>query len=125
MRLLDPFQGYRIASANVYMNLTYLLQISYILWWQEGGVIYQASYALFVMFLTHATCFGFETLRFLVTEFGGKNCVLFPLLLDIFCIVLYQGAIFYIQIVFVNINRAEVDQNVMNWIEIELITYYS
>jgi hypothetical protein len=33
MKLLDPLQGYKIASGNIYMSMAYFLQISYILWW--------------------------------------------------------------------------------------------
>ncbi|CDW87155.1 UNKNOWN [Stylonychia lemnae] len=124
MKLLDPFQGYRIASANVYMNLTYLLQIMYIIWWQEEGYFYQAHYALFVMLVTHSICFTLEVFRFIITEWK-KSCILLPLLIDIVTIIMYQGAIFYIQIVYINLEKDDADFFTTSWIEIELITYYS
>ena len=123
MKLLDPFQGYRIASANIYMNITYFLQIMYILWWQQQGNLFQASASLFVLLIVHGICFTLESLRFVITEFKA-HCVLLPFLLDIICIILYQGAIFYVQIVYINIKKQEADFTTLSWIEIELLTYY-
>jgi NADH:ubiquinone oxidoreductase subunit 6 (subunit J) len=86
------------------------------------------------MFCVHISCVALESIRFLFTEFK-KDYVLIPQILDIFQVVLYQGAIFYAQIVYVNLdksNRVNQTQDDLeesnlaeNWILVELITYYA
>ena len=55
----------------------------------------QAGGALFIMLVIHSICFGLEILRIMVQQLY-TSLVLFPLLLDFVCVVLYQGAIFCI-----------------------------
>ena len=102
MRLLDPFQGYKIASGNIYMRLTYFCQILYIFLFQLHWDFFACESALFVMFIVHAICFVLEALRSLLHEFKS-DLVLLPNILDIVIIVLYQGAIFYVQVVLITL----------------------
>jgi hypothetical protein len=88
MKLLDPFQGYKIASGNIYMSMAYFLQISYILWWQLQGDIFVMYYSLLSMLFTHASCFGLQLLQIIVMEFK-KDWVLLPQIIDITTVVLY------------------------------------
>lgn len=86
------------------------------------------------MLCVHLSCVVLESIRFLFTEFK-KDYVLIPQILDILQVVLYQGAIFYAQIVYVNLDKSDrVNQTqddieesnlAENWILVELITYYA
>ena len=134
MKLLDPFQGYKLASGNIYMSMAYFLQSSYILWWQLKGDIFVFQGSVLAMLCVHISSFTLESIRFLFTEFK-KEYVLIPQVLDIFQVVLYQGAIFYAQIVYINLDKSkrgnetkeELEQSNLaeNWILVELITYYA
>ena len=75
------------------------------------------------MLVIHSICFGLEILRTGTTELK-RSWVLFPMLLDFANVVLYQGAIFYIQIIYINIDKKKTDFTTVAWIQIELITYY-
>ena len=86
------------------------------------------------MLVVHASCFCLESVRFVFTEFK-KDQLLIPQVLDIMQVVLYQAAIFYAQIVYVNLDKSnrlvildeEEEENRLaeNWILVELITYYA
>jgi NADH:ubiquinone oxidoreductase subunit 6 (subunit J) len=86
------------------------------------------------MLCVHISSFTLESIRFLFTEFK-KEYVLIPQVLDIFQVVLYQGAIFYAQIVYINLDKSkrgnetkeelELSNLAENWILVELITYYA
>ena len=110
------------------MSLAYTLQIAYILWWQlEGTDPYACQGALLVMLCVHSIVFVLESLRFVIVETKAAS-VLLPLILDIICIVLYQSAIFYTQIVYVNIDTGSKNPETvlaLPWVVIELVTYYS
>ncbi len=77
MKLLDPFQGYKLASGNIYMSMAYFLQIMYILWWQLKGEIFVFQGSVLAMLFVHASCFCLESIRFIFTEFK-KDQVLIP-----------------------------------------------
>jgi len=134
MKLLDPFQGYKLASGNIYMSMAYFLQSSYILWWQLKGDIFVFHGSVLAMLCVHLSCVVLESIRFLFTEFK-KDYVLIPQILDILQVVLYQGAIFYAQIVYVNLDKSnrvnqtqdDIEESNLaeNWILVELITYYA
>ncbi len=84
--------------------------------------------SLLAMLMTHASCFALQLLQSLSLEFR-KDWILFPMLIDILTVVLYQGAIFYIQIVYLNMDKEDRMDNAINlaenWLLVELITYYA
>ena len=78
------------------------------------------------MLFVHGSCFALNLFRGIVQELS-KDLHLLPQLLDIACIVLYQGGVFYAQIVYVNLDKRGLEELrlAQSWIIVELITYYA
>ncbi len=56
----------------------------------------------------HGGCFGLEAIKLILTK-ASENCILVPLVFDMMCIISYQLAIFYIQIVYVSTDKEHTD----------------
>jgi hypothetical protein len=76
---------------------------------------YVCKGTLLLMFFIHTISFTLELIRTIISE-CNKECVLMPFIFDLLIIVMYQGSIFYLQIVFITLEEGVDNITAMSWI---------
>jgi hypothetical protein len=96
MKLLDPLQAYKIASQIIYLQLAFALALSLTL---ISGDFEMANrdHAIMVMFIVHITSYALEYIKIL-SGIAGKKLGILKFTINFFNAALYQGAIYYAQV---------------------------
>ncbi|CDW74572.1 UNKNOWN [Stylonychia lemnae] len=100
MKLLDPLQGYKITSQILFLQLAFALALGVCLARDEFDYSNRDT-AIGVMFVVHITSYALEYIKILTGICGRKLGVL-KFTINFFNCALYQAAIFYAQVKYLN-----------------------
>eukprot|EP00347_Sterkiella_histriomuscorum_P004136 403361618 len=98
MKLLDPLQGYKIASQIIFLQLAYALALG-ILIFRDEVQFSDRDQAIGIMMIVHITSYILEYIKILA-GICGIQIGLLKYTISFLNAALYQGAIFYAQVKF-------------------------
>ncbi|CDW76919.1 UNKNOWN [Stylonychia lemnae] len=133
MKLLDPLQGYKIASSVIFLQLAFTLAMVVLI--DKGEIeLVNRDYSLALMFLVHVWCYFFEYLAVLI-DLCKVDLGIVKSTLTFVNAAAYQGAVFYAQVKYVNASYDSVkehtqEEELMNirckqWLMLEISFYYT
>eukprot|EP00347_Sterkiella_histriomuscorum_P003827 403362788 len=137
MKLIDPLQGYKIASQIIFLQLAFFLAMAILLAGNEIGMQARDS-AIQTMFLMHIWCYS---LQFVVSvmDFFNKDMGISKHTITLFTATAFQGAVFYAQVKYIRssydedaekgVIHSQEDQMInmrsKQWLLIEISFYYT
>eukprot|EP00347_Sterkiella_histriomuscorum_P012935 403366655 len=105
MKLLDPLQGYKIASQIIFLQLAFALALSILM--IRGEVQFSdRDQAIGIMMIIHISSYILEYIKILAGICGFKFGLM-KYTISFLNAALYQGAIFYAQVKFLNSSEDE------------------